>query len=228
MPSDKREIVKILARSAPFYSATASELEALAGASSLRRYAAGASVYLEGERAAAAWVAASGQVRVLGFLTPARTFQLERFGPGQLFGICCRVGGGFDRYLCTAVAEGELTAVRIPDAAFHSVYRRSAAVARATCEICARRLRGMRRLAGGGRRSARQRLAQVLLGLRETGGDEISATRHSLAMWVGAAPETVFRALANMRRKGIVKTGWGTVSVLDAAALAREAEGEYA
>ena len=43
MSNEKREIVKILSRAAPFSSAVSSELETLAESASLRRYAAGAS-----------------------------------------------------------------------------------------------------------------------------------------------------------------------------------------
>lgn len=226
MSNEKREIADLLARSAPFSSASASDLRTLTASASLHRYPAGGHVFLEGERSPAAWVVSTGRVRILNFVSAARTFQLERLGPRQLFGICCRAGGGVDRYLCTAIAETELSAVRIPDAAFHSVYRRSGEMARAACELCSARLRVMRGQVAFGRTSVRRRVARVLLGLRETGGDEVKATRHALAMWVGAAPETVFRALADMRRRGLVKTGRGKVLILDAAALAREGEAE--
>lgn len=226
MAHDKTLILATLAESEPFASASAAERETLAAAASLFRYPAGATVFLEGERSPAAWVVRSGRVRILNFLNASRTFQVERLGPRQLFGVCCRVGGGVDRYLCTAVAEGDLEAVRVPDAAFHSLYRQSPAAARATCELCVSRLRVMRRAAKGQRRGALARLAQVLLGLRQTGGDEIRATRHALAGWVGSTPETVFRSLRTLRKRKVVATGRGVVRVLDAAALARAADGE--
>jgi CRP-like cAMP-binding protein len=226
MPSEKREIADLLARSAPFSGASATDLRGLAASASLHAFPEGASVFLEGERSPAAWVVSAGRVRILNFISAARTFQLESLGPGQLFGVCCRLGGGADRYLCTAVAETDLRAVRVPDAAFFSAYRRSGEVARAACEVCAGRLRAMRTQAAVGRTSVRRRVARVLLGLRETGGDEVKATRHALAMWVGAAPETVFRALAGMRRRGLVETGRGKILIRDAAGLAREGEAE--
>ena len=128
--------------------------------------------------------------------------------------------------MCTAAAETDVRAVRVPDAAFHSVFRRSPAMASATCELCVRRLRLMRSLVGGARRGVRLRVAEVLLSLRDSGGDEVRATRHALATWVGSAPETVFRVLAELRGRGILTTGRGVVRILDAAALAREAAGE--
>lgn len=226
MSKEKAEISAVLSRTAPFSSASDADRETLAAAASLHRFPAGTTIFLEGERSPAAWVVHSGRVRILSYMNAGRTFQIERFGPRQLFGICCRVGGGVDRYQCTAAAETELTAVRIPDAAFHSVYRRSPAVVAATCDLCVRRLRAMRRLVGVARRGVRQRVAEVLLALRASGGDEVRATRHALATWVGAAPETVFRVLADLRRRGVVSTGRGVVRVLDGAALARETEPE--
>lgn len=216
----------MLARTVPFTDAPPGELEPLAASAQLRRYASGAQIFIEGERSPATWVVVSGRVRILTFLAASRTFQIEVFGPRQLFGVCCRIGGASDRYQCTAIAEGPTTAVRLPDAAFFSLFRRSADVARASCELCARRLRGMRRSVRDARLGVRPRLAKVLLGLRTTEGDEVRATRHALAAWVGAAPETVFRALADLRARGIVVTGRGTVRILDWRALAAESGGD--
>lgn len=220
---EKKETAAFLARMEPFKGATPAEVEFLAVSARLKSFASGAPLFQEGERPAATWVVRGGRVRILTFLAASRTFQLERFGPGQLFGVCCRFGGA-DRYQCTAVADGPVSALRLPDAAFFSVFQRSPAVARDACRLCSRRLRGMRAAVGDARRGVRPRLAGILLGLRAAEGDEVRATRHALAAWLGAAPETVFRALASLRRRGVISTGRGTVRVLDAAALAAERE----
>jgi|GEM_PF-2554252 len=226
MLQNNKEIADFLSRTAPFAGASRGDLESLAASARLNRYAPGAQIFLEGERSPATWIVHSGRVRILSFLAAARTFQIERFGPRQLFGICCRLGGGADRYQCTAVAEGPAAVLRLPDSAFLSVYHRSPSVARAACELCARRLRGMRAIVGDARRGVRPRLAKILLGLSETEGAEVRVTRHALATWVGSAPETVFRVLAGLRRRRIVRTGRGTIRVLDAKALAAECAGE--
>lgn len=223
---DRSAVAAVLAATVPFIGAPHVELEALAAAAHLRRYGAGVQIFNEGERSPATWVVVTGRVRILTFLAASRTFQIEVFGPRQLFGVCCRVGGASDRYQCTAVADGTTTAIRLPDAVFFSLFRRSADVARASCELCARRLRGMRHAVRDARLGVRPRLAKVLLGLRAAEGDDIRATRHALAAWVGAAPETVFRALADLRARGIVVTGRGTVRVLDWRALAAESGAE--
>lgn len=222
--ADRRVIADVLARAAPFSEAPPGDLEPLLTSAQLLRYASGAQIFLEGERSPATWVVASGRVRILTFLAASRTFQIEMFGPRQLFGVCCRIGGVSDRYLCTAVAAGDAAVVRLPDAVFLSLLRRSAGVARASCELCARRLNGMRRSVRDARLSVRPRLAKVLLNLRSAQGDEVRATRHALAAWVGAAPETVFRELADMRARGVLSTGRGTVRILDWRALAAEGE----
>lgn len=222
--NDRDAIKAVLKRTPPFSRASSGQLEALAGASSLGRFPAGTTLFLEGERSPAAWVARSGRVRILTRLGVQRTFQIERFGPRQLFGVCCRVGGGVDRYLCTAVAESDVVVVRIPDTEFHRAYRSSPAMVAATCETCVSRLRGMRRRVSVARRGVRQRVAEALLALRSGGGSEVRATRHALAAWVDTAPETVFRVLGALRRKGVVSTGRGTVRILNAAALARAME----
>jgi CRP-like cAMP-binding protein len=226
LSKEQDAITAALSRTAPFSRASRAERAALAEVSTLHSFPAGATVFLEGARDPAAWAVRSGRVRIMSRLSAGRTFQIERFGPGQLFGVCCRVGGGIHRYLCTATAESDLTAVRIPDEAFHAVYRRSPQLAAATCELCAGRLRSMRRRVSVARRHVSQRVAEALLALRTGDGSEVRATRHALAAWVDTAPETVFRVLAGLRRRGIVSTGRGTVRILDAAGLARAAAGE--
>jgi len=115
MLQNNKEIADFLSRTAPFAGASRGDLESLAASARLNRYAPGAQIFLEGERSPATWIVHSGRVRILSFLAAARTFQIERFGPRQLFGICCRLGGGADRYQCTAVAEGPAAVLRLPE-----------------------------------------------------------------------------------------------------------------
>ena len=68
------------------------------------------------------------------------------------------------------------------------------------------------------------RLAERLLDLG-TGGT-IQATQADLATQVGTARDVVTRRLDAWARRGIVRTGRGTVEVLDAAALERIVAGE--
>ncbi|MCR4296240.1 MAG: helix-turn-helix domain-containing protein, partial [Elusimicrobia bacterium] len=86
-------------------------------------------------------------------------------------------------------------------------------------------IRAIRNLVRFGRESVNDRIVSTLLTLRERFGDEIPATRHELATWVGASQETVFRGLAVLRAKKILRTERGRIRILDAKKLL-QASGE--
>lgn len=220
MTTDHAHIAALLSRTPPFSGASEADLAALAAACSLHRFASKAHVYTEGDRATAGWLIVEGRVRILIFAGGTRTLQAEALGPGELFGLYCRLGSRAP-HTCTAVAEGELTAIRIPDRAFEALSHRSLTVARCTAEQCAVRIRAIRNLVRFGRESVHARVVSTLLSLRERFGDEIPATRHELATWVGASQETVFRELAVLRAQKILRTERGRVVILDAKKLVR-------
>ena len=74
-------------------------------------------------------------------------------------------------------------------------------------------------------RSASRRLAERLLALADARG-EVAATHQQLAEEVGAARESVSRALKGFERRGWVRLGRGHVRLLDPEALARFAGDE--
>lgn len=224
MSSDQTQIAALLARTPPFTGATEADIKALAAACSLHRFEPKAVVFSEGDRAVAGWLIVEGRVRILIFAGGTRTLQAEALGPGQLFGVYCRLGSRAP-HTCTAVAEGELVAVRIPDRAFEALAHRSLAVSRCTAEQCAERIRAIRDLVRFGRESVNDRIVTTLITLRERFGDSIPATRHELATWVGASQETVFRGLAVLRAKKILRTERGRIRILDAKKLL-QASGE--
>jgi CRP-like cAMP-binding protein len=221
MSTDKDKIAVFLARTPPFAGEPAADIAALSSVSSLHRFPPGARVFAEGEPAAASWLVREGRVRILIFAGGTRTLQAESLGPGELFGLYCRLGSRLP-YPCTALADGPLSAVRLPDKAFEALARRNPSVARCTAEGCAGRMRSMSGLVRFGRQSVGARIAATLLALRTRLGDEIPATRHELSTWVGASQEAVFRALARLRARRIVRTERGRVLILDAKRLSRE------
>jgi CRP-like cAMP-binding protein len=213
-------IAALLAETSPFSGAPRADITALAAGATVREFAPGAYVFLEGERASSSWLVWEGRVRILTFSAGARMLQVERLGPGELFGLYCRLAGS-PLHLCTAIAEGPLRAVCIPDRPFAALRRRDLAVSRCTVEACAARMRVLKRAIGFGRESVSARVVDTLLALREQFGDEVPATRHALSIWVGSAQETVFRVLGRMCAQGLISTTRGRVRILDAKGLAQ-------
>ena len=220
MASKKHSIAGLLAETRPFSGAPKDEIEALAAVCTVRDFAPGAYVFLEGERANSSWLIWEGHARILNFGAGERMLQVERLGPGEIFGLFCRLAGSSSHF-CTAVAEGPLRAVCIPDRPFAALRRRDLDVSRCTVECCAARMRVLKRAIGFGRQSVAVRVVETLLTLRDQFGDEVPVTRHALSVWVGAAQETVFRVLARLRRNGFVGTSRGHIRILDAKALAK-------
>jgi CRP/FNR family cyclic AMP-dependent transcriptional regulator len=220
LSTDQDKIVTLLTRTPPFTGAAEADIAALAAACSLHRFAPKTVVFSEGDRATAGWLIVSGRVRILIFAGGTRTLQAESLGPGELFGLYCRLGSR-SPHTCTAVAEGALTAVRIPDRAFEALTHRSLVVSRCTTERCAERIRMIRNLVRFGRESVHSRVVATLLSLRSRFGDTIPATRHEMATWVGASQETVFRELAVLRGQRILRTERGRIILLDAKKLQR-------
>ena len=220
MTTDNRSIAGLLAKTKPFSAASSAELEALASSCFVKDFSPGAHVYLEGERAASSWLVWEGRVRILNFSAGSRALQVERLGPGEMFGLYCRLAGSA-LHLCTAVAEGPLRAVCVPDRPFAALRRRDLPVSRCTVECCATRMRVLKRAISFGRESVSARVVETLLALREQFGDDVPATRHALSVWIGAAQETVFRVLARLRARGLVSTSRGRVRILDAKGLAK-------
>ncbi len=216
---ERSEIDRLLAASKPFSALPPTERALIAGALRLQRFRRGETVFCEGQAAAEAWLVYSGSVRILSYYDEARLMQIERLARGQLFGFYCRMGAGLRTHQCTAVVDGSLGAVRIPDELWKDCLKRFPEFSREACASCSVRLWHMRLQVASNKDSVERRVAGVLLRLYRTQGERVEATRQSLAIETGAALETVFRTLARFRRSGWVETGRSSVFVKNAAAL---------
>ncbi len=219
MITNTPSLVGFLAKTRPFSGASRADVEALAAVCSEHLFSSGECVFQEGERATSGWLVRDGRVRILDVVSRSRQSQIELLGPGELFGFFCRLGEENSTYPCTAVAEGPLAAVRIPDQPFAALRRHNPAAAQCTLECAASRILAMRREINYGRENAGARVARTLLVLHARFGDDIPITRHALSVWVGSAQETVFRVLARLRSKRLVSTGRGRVRILDSKGL---------
>lgn len=209
----------LLARSAPFRFLPPAERQTLAARLRARRFEPGEVVFSEGAAAAGGWLVVSGRARVLLYQGPALLVQAHALGPGEVFGVYCRLFSRAKAHRCTAVADGPLVAAPIADATFEGLMR-CAGFSRSACELCSARLDKMRVLAVSAQETVRRRLARTLLRLAGPTG-RVEATRHRLAVELGCAQETVFRALAEFRRRGWIATERKAVLLLDTAALMR-------
>jgi CRP-like cAMP-binding protein len=64
-----------------------------------------------------------------------------------------------------------------------------------------------------------QRLFRVMLTLSHRYGTSLNITRHELAEMVGATTETVIRILSSLRKRKIITSVRGKITILDEAKL---------
>ncbi len=162
---------------------------------------------------------------------------------GQLALLAIRVGGDLVGELAsidgqprvaTVTTAGRVRTRLVTQAEFHRFLTRNPEVAVALSRSVGMKLRwATRRRIDFGSHEVRIRLARVLLELASGYGVPrgtqveigVALTQPELAALVGAAEPTVHRALAGLRREGVVSTGYRRIRLLDHDRLARLAEG---
>ncbi|WP_328612535.1 Crp/Fnr family transcriptional regulator [Amycolatopsis sp. NBC_00355] len=136
--------------------------------------------------------------------------------------------------VATVTTAGRVRARLIAQAEFRRFLAGFSDVSLAVSSSVGAKLRwATRRRIDFGSREVRIRLARVLLELATSYGTQtgthvrigVSLTQPELAALVGAAEPTVHRALATLRREGIVETGYRRVCVCDRVRLATVADG---
>jgi CRP-like cAMP-binding protein len=195
-----------------------------------RRWPAGASLFLEGERSATVLVITSGRVKVFSLTAHGEEIVLAVRGPGALLGELSAIDGA-PRGASVAALE-PVEAVVVPVAAFVDFLRSHAAAAVVLLQLVAGRLRDSdRKRVEFAAFDIAARVARRLLELAERFGEPdehgvritVALSQDELAGWVGASREAVAKALRVLRDRGLVTTGRRTMTVLDLAGLRRRA-----
>jgi CRP/FNR family transcriptional regulator, cyclic AMP receptor protein len=195
-----------------------------------RRWPAGASLFLEGERSATVLVITSGRVKVFSLTAHGEEIVLAVRGPGALLGELSAIDGA-PRGASVAALE-PVEAVVVPVAAFIDFLRSHAAAAVVLLQLVTGRLRDSdRKRVEFAAYDIAARVARRLLELAERFGEPdehgvritVALSQDELAGWVGASREAVAKALRVLRDRGLVTTGRRTMTVLDLAGLRRRA-----
>ncbi|MCS6966173.1 MAG: Crp/Fnr family transcriptional regulator [Candidatus Kapabacteria bacterium] len=136
-----------------------------------------------------------------------------------------------ERYTATAEALEDTVLCFVPRATFFELLRQNSDLMAAVTELLARDLRTAEsRLASLAQKTVPQRLAEILLYLRELFGEDehgvlkTSMTRRELAELVGTAPETVIRLLSDFQRKRLIAVDHRHIRILQPSGLAHVAE----
>lgn len=191
-----------------------------------RRFPRGGRLFLEGDRADAVYVLIEGQARIYTVTAEGNEVTLSVRGPGDLIGEMGALDLGSVRS-ASVVALDALHCRVIAAADLHAFLATHPAATLVLLRLLVGRLRDSdRRRTEFGSYTTTRRLARLLV---EEAADDAAApptvpiglalSQHELAGLIGASRESVARALAELRGRGLVATGRRTITIRDPAGL---------
>jgi CRP/FNR family transcriptional regulator, cyclic AMP receptor protein len=205
---------------------------ALAARGRHRRWPAGASLFVEGDRSGTVVVIVSGRVKVFSITEQGEEVLLAVRGPGALLGELSAVDGA-PRGASVAALE-PVVALVVPAADFAAFLSGHSGAAAVLLRLVVSRLRDAdRKRVEFGAHDIAARVAGRLVELADRFGEPdpagvriaVPLSQDELAGWVGASREAVAKALRVLRDRGLVTTGRRTMTVLDLDGLRRRARG---
>lgn len=194
---------------------------------SARHVERGSNVYRAGDDADSLYVVARGALKLSRPSIDGFEVLVDVVGPGDFLGMLTALGEA--TFAETATALTEVCVLRFSSQAFRAVLNDHPDVTLASLDAVSARLAAarqtVRELAAD---NAQQRIGAALLrladrlGVTEAGVVRIPVpvTQADLASMAGTTPETVSRTLATWRQGQLVKTGRGTITVLNRDGLA--------
>lgn len=210
---------------------TAADLEELRAAGRSRRYPAGTTMLLEGDRSASVILIESGRVKISSFTEDGREIVLAVRVAGDLLGELSVIDG--EGLSATAAAVDDVRATVVPAEEFKRYLSTHAAASLALLEIVSARLRDAdRKRIEFGAYDSVGRVARRLLELAERfgesandGGVKISLplSQEEIAGWTGSSREAVSKALRALRERGVIDTARKVITVLDMDGLRKRA-----
>ncbi len=206
---------------------SSNDLQALARDLVPRRFAAGETLFREGDPGQALYLLAAGQVRIYVQGEEGQETSVNLCGPGDVFGELAVID---DRpRSASAVAGEEALAYVLSRDLFRAHVRRCPQLALNLLNALSVRVRYNTEQVGSlATLDIPARLARKLLALVEMHGVpdgdgvriEVALTQSDLASLIGATRESINKALAAFRRQGLIRLADGRIVVVDRERLA--------
>jgi CRP/FNR family transcriptional regulator, cyclic AMP receptor protein len=206
-----------------FYQALApDERDLLRSAGSERGYRAGYMLTLEGQPESEVMVMLSGWAKATFVTADGAQVVLRLYGPGDIFSS----EGSIRRE--TVIALTMCHALLIPARRFAELAARPG-VSRIFTATLTQRMHAADELMKLRHTAPDVGVARVLLDLAERAGTgrpgilsmPVDLSQEDLASWLGSSRSTIARTLRSLRRRGIIDTGYRTVTITDPEALRR-------
>jgi CRP-like cAMP-binding protein len=209
-------------------SLTATELADLTTSGRQRRFPKREHLFSEGDRSDWVAVVLEGRVQNVTLTDDGRRLDLSRSLPGDLLGEMAAIDG-LPRS-GTAIAMDTVEVLAVPAPAFRDWLLDHPRVALLLLETIVAKVRASdRRRIEFVARDALSRVSQRLVELAADGAPAdptdgsitVAVSQDELATWVGASREAVSKAMARLRRAGVITTGRRAVVVVDLESLRR-------
>jgi CRP/FNR family transcriptional regulator, cyclic AMP receptor protein len=226
MTASDHDTAELLAHVPVFADLSAADLRQIAALSHPRRFAAGETVFREGDHSNTCYLVRSGHARAIREHGDGRQLALATFGPGDIFGELAMFDD--EERSATVEAIDDLDALAILGPDMRRLMQQRPGLAVALAAALSRRLRATNeRLASQSFQTVQSRVATVLSQLveraRAEGVEEaevpITATQADVAMLAGSSRESASRFLASLERAGVIAQGRGRLLVRDPGAL---------
>ncbi len=216
---------QVLKQSSIFSDLSEDDLAALAAVTTEYRFQPDEFVFWEGDEGDRFFVLAEGSIKVIKHSSQGKEFIIAFFGPVEMFGEVAVFENRPYPASAQVVAPARVLGIRRAD--FLAFLADRPQVALRIINVLGGRLRDaqsrLRDLAG---ERVEQRIAAILLMLSAKLGDILPFTRQEIADMAGTTTETAIRVMSQLRKRGIVRSVRGRVTILDAEKLRLLSEGQ--
>jgi CRP/FNR family transcriptional regulator len=198
----------------------------LASIAQIKKYGPEETIFYEGEPGLGFHLLARGRVKIFKSSPDCKEQLLHFFGPGEPFGEAAIFAG--KGYPAQAQAVSEAVTLFFPRAELRRLIAENPDLAFGLMAVMAARLRRFASMLESlTLKEVPARLAAFILNLAEGGRDKVELTfsKGHLASLLGATPETISRALARLKKAGLISEEKPFIHILDRLRLARAASG---
>lgn len=184
-----------------------------------KRIKAGAALFHEGDPPRAAYLLAAGLLKAVKYTPRANVSAMDIILPGRLCGAIALL----DKrpYPVTVVALQNSDVYEMSAASFDSLMRDHPSFAQSVHQEIGDHMRHAHDMRAMATEPVERRVAHILSLLLPKTGAEVRLRREDIAELAGCIPETAIRVLADFSRRGILRTGWKRIALIDRPALER-------
>ena len=223
----RQELVGVLRQASLFAGLDETTILEVIRRGRLHPFAAGETIFLQGDHARGLHVVVQGRVKVFRRSPQGRAQTLMIMGPGEPVGEVAALGG--EDYPATAESLEPTETFYIPRDAFIDLIQSQPEVALRLLSALSARLRTFASLIEDlSLKGVTERVAAYLLSLAPEGGSQetlhLDISKGELAEHMGTVPETLSRALQQLGRAGAIATNGRRVVIKDRPLLNRIAQ----